>query len=348
MEFLSSDADKALRYTPQEKLGEGAFGEVRLGTDTIKGIFVAMKFVKITTSGTSVPRAVFRELQCLQQLSECQHVVKLLDSYPDETNLCLVFEFLPSDLSEVIGQCSEPLPRAHVKAFSLMIMKGLAYCHAHGVIHRDIKPSNILLSSSGIVKLADFGLARVLDPTDPSSLSHQVATRMYRPPELLFASRHYSFSADIWSAGAVIAELFTLSPLFPGGSDIDQIYRVFQVMGTPTEENWPHADLLPDFSKVQFPFMPALDLGLLFAHSSARDPDIQFISTLLQLSPERRVSARDAVNSDYFLSRPYPSPPALLPVPLRQTAKKSRPIKVASDCRSIVSQLIKVPPNSQF
>jgi cell cycle related kinase len=99
--------------------------------------------------------------------------------------------------------------------------------------------ADILLSPQGQLKLGDFGLARVIDPTDGRSLSHQVATRWYRAPELLFASRRYSFSADMWSVGAVVAELMMLKPLFPGSGDIDQIFRVLQVMGTPTPLNWP-------------------------------------------------------------------------------------------------------------
>lgn len=93
--------------------------------------------------------------------------------------------------------------------------------------------------SSGVVKLADFGLARVYNKDDPDSLSHQVATRQYRAPELLFASRRYSAAVDMWSFAVICIELMTLRPLFPGNNDIDQMYRVFQVMGNPTPERWP-------------------------------------------------------------------------------------------------------------
>lgn len=101
--------------------------------------------------------------------------------------------------------------------------------------------ADLLLTSSGVVKLADFGLARVYDVTEGGvgSMSHQVATRQYRAPELLFASRRYNFAVDVWSAAVVIIELTTLKTLFPGNNDIDQLFRVFQVMGSPTVERWP-------------------------------------------------------------------------------------------------------------
>lgn len=99
---------------------------------------------------------------------------------------------------------------------------------------------DFLLTTHGEVKLADFGLARVLDLKEPRKpLSHQVATRWYRAPELLFASRQYDFSVDIWSVAVVFAELIALKPLFPGNNDIDQMYRVFQVMGSPSPTTWP-------------------------------------------------------------------------------------------------------------
>ena len=98
---------------------------------------------------------------------------------------------------------------------------------------------DLLLTASNQLKLGDFGLARPFNPESKCSLSHQVSTRWYRAPELLFASRHYTLAIDIWSAGAVIAELAGLIPLFPGKNDIDQIYKVFRVMGSPNEDTWP-------------------------------------------------------------------------------------------------------------
>jgi serine/threonine protein kinase len=328
------------RYLCKGKLGEGAFGDVRHGIDNVTGDKVALKFIRVLNKGDGIPRAVFREVEALRQLREGQNIVHLLDVYPDESSLCLVLEYHPSDLSEVISQSKDILPVSHVKAYSRMLLDALAYMHERRVIHRDVKPSNILLSSTGIVKLADFGLARVLtsvpsqasvgpeaamDAPSPTStraahdLSHQVATRWYRPPELLFASRNYTFSADIWSAGAVIAELFALKPMFPGANDIDQMFRVFQVMGSPTVECWPGVDLLPDFNKVSFPDLCALDFSLLIPH--LRGVDVAFLKTMLVLDPAQRSAAADISSCDYFLSHPLPTQVAFLPCHSRKGPK---------------------------
>jgi serine/threonine protein kinase len=98
---------------------------------------------------------------------------------------------------------------------------------------------DILIADNGVVKLGDFGLARICFEEEAGNMSHQVATRWYRSPELLYASRSYDYSVDIWAAGAIFAELFMLTPLFPGHNDIDQMFKVFQVMGTPDAREWP-------------------------------------------------------------------------------------------------------------
>jgi len=328
--FVGTAADDKARsekYIVRGKLGEGAFGDVRHGTDRTTGSKVALKFIRVLNKSGGLPRAVFRELEALRQLGAGRHIVKLLDVFPDETQLCLVLEYLDSDLSEVIGQAQAPLPVAHIKAYSHMLLEALAYVHSKRIIHRDIKPSNILLSAAGVLKLADFGLSRVIGTgTDPAEhgvargtpvgsstqdLSHQVATRWYRPPELLFASRSYTFSADIWSAGAVVAELFALRPLFPGSNDIDQMFRVFQIMGNPTPENWPGVELLPDFNKVCFSALRPISLSLLIPRLGPRD--VQFLESLLALDPAKRCTASDACNADYFHTQPLPSDHFLLP-----------------------------------
>jgi cell cycle related kinase len=249
--------DRNVRYIKLHKIGEGAFGEVKLGRSRCTGAFVALKSIKGvsgdrshffsnetgTHSSALLPKASFRELEALRQLPKSPYVVKLLDIYPDETKIVLVLEYAITDLSVLISKAMRRFDLAFVKHVAIGILCGLNHIHHHGLIHRDIKPSNILFSCDGVPKIGDFGLCRIYDKANPASMSHQVATRWYRAPELLFASRHYGPEVDVWSAGAVIAETIALTPLFPGVNDIDQMSKVFQVMGSPNSENWPVSSL---------------------------------------------------------------------------------------------------------
>nr|KAG5695647.1 hypothetical protein BaRGS_029137 [Batillaria attramentaria] len=130
--------------------------------------------------------------------------------------IVLVFEYMLSDLSEVIRKSERPLTEAQVKSYMLMLFKGLAFLHENNIMHRDLKPANLLISSTGHLKLADFGLARVFHQNQGDrQYSHQVATRWYRAPELLYGARKYDEGVDLWAAGCIFGELLNNSPVFP-------------------------------------------------------------------------------------------------------------------------------------
>lgn len=276
--YNTYDMDTTHKYTPGNIIGEGAFGNVRIGKHNSTGTNVAMKYVKVVARERIIPKAVFREIEALRQLSACRSIVKLYDVFAHETNICLVFEYLETDLGEIISCAKQHFPLQYIKTYIHMMLEPVCYCHKHNIIHRDIKPSNILVNSMGQLKLADFGLARVLPKACTSletnnvgvidndaqfrceSLSHQVATRWYRAPELLFASRHYDFAVDMWALGAIFGDLYSLQPLFPGHNDIDQINKVFQIMGTPNETYWPVSCVNNVMHKWQF--LPFLKINL--------------------------------------------------------------------------------------
>ena len=111
--------------------------------------------------------------------------------------------------------------------------------HKNKILHRDLKPSNILVNSNCTIKLCDFGLVRSLIPSSESIavLTEGVATRWYRAPEVLLGSKSYSTPADIWSFGCIIYEILAQKPLFPGSSTIDQIEKICQFTGYPSEED---------------------------------------------------------------------------------------------------------------
>ena len=105
-------------------------------------------------------------------------------------------------------------------------------------MHRDIKPANLLICKDGVIKLADFGLARAFG-IPVRVYTHEVVTLWYRAPEILLGSNKYSCPVDIWSIGCIFAEMANKRPLFQGDSEIDQLFRIFRVLRTPNEEIWP-------------------------------------------------------------------------------------------------------------
>ena len=152
-----------------------------------------------------------------------------------DLKLFLVFEYLDLDLKRFMDHhCpATGLPLDLVKSYTRQMMTGLAYCHSHRIIHRDLKPQNLLIDSLGHLKLADFGLARAFG-VPARSYTHEVITLWYRAPEILLGAPTYAIPVDIWSAGCIFAELVMRKALFPGDSEIDELFRIFRVLGTPS------------------------------------------------------------------------------------------------------------------
>lgn len=168
------------------------------------------------------------------------------------------------------------ISETHSQSYMHQLLDAIAFCHMHRVLHRDLKPQNLLIDSRGHIKLADFGLARSFN-LPMRGYTHEVITLWYRAPEILLGTKFYATGVDIWSLGCIFAEMvrsehvrvwpefrlikemcgFFLNstqiikkPMFPGDSEIDQLYRIFQYMGTPTESVWPGCTLLPDFKSI--------------------------------------------------------------------------------------------------
>lgn len=126
-------------------------------------------------------------------------------------------------------------------------------------MHRDLKPQNLLIDKNGVIKLADFGLARAFG-LPVKTYTHEVVTLWYRAPEILLGQKQYSTPVDIWSIGCIYAEMAQRRALFAGDSEIDQIFKIFQAQGTPNENHWPSALKLQDF-KPTFPKWKGIPLS---------------------------------------------------------------------------------------
>jgi serine/threonine protein kinase len=159
-----------------------------------------------------------------------------------------------------------------------------------------LKPQNLLIDKEGSLKLADFGLARAIG-IPVRTYTHEIVTLWYRAPEVLLGSKHYSTSVDMWSIGCIFAEMASHTPLFPGDSEIDELFRIFRVMGSPTEESWPGVSSLPDY-KPDFPRWPAVPLTNAVPQL---DPDgLDLLNKMLIYDPGKRISAKRALEHPYF------------------------------------------------
>lgn len=287
------------RYAKIEKVGEGTYGVVYKARDVGTNQIVALKKIRLEAEDEGVPSTAIREISLLKELKD-DNIVKLLDIVHADQKLYLVFEFLDVDLKrymETGNQNRMPITLDIVKKFTYQLNAGLLYCHSHRILHRDLKPQNLLIDKRDNLKLADFGLARAFG-IPMRTYTHEVVTLWYRAPEVLLGSRHYSTAIDMWSVGCIFAEMARQGlPLFPGDSEIDQIFKIFRILGTPNEEVWPGVSGLPDY-KPTFPqwshqditrMVPALD-----------EQAIDMLKRTLIYDSAKRISAKRALVHPYF------------------------------------------------
>ena len=251
--------------------------------------------IRLEAEDEGVPSTAIREISLLKELAH-PNVVSLLDVVHSEAKLYLVFEYLDQDLKKYMDSVDGPLSGMLVKSYLYQLLRGIAFCHSHRVLHRDLKPQNLLIDRNGALKLADFGLARAFG-IPVRTYTHEVVTLWYRAPEILLGSRHYSTPVDMWSIGCIFAEMANKKPLFPGDSEIDELFRIFRTLGTPTDDTWPGVSQLPDY-KATFPKWPATSLAKVC--KSLDDDGLDLLSKMLIYDPSRRISAKESLTHSYI------------------------------------------------
>ncbi|GMH13687.1 hypothetical protein Nepgr_015528 [Nepenthes gracilis] len=413
------------KYEIQERVGSGAYADVYKARRLSDGLFVALKEIHDYQSS-------FREIDALQILQNCPNVVVLHEYFWREgEDAILVLEYLPTDLASVIGEAKKNweggITVGEIKRWMIQILQGVDACHRNSIVHRDLKPSNLLISDEGVLKLADFGQARILlapgftasaddlqhheknAPTlnqegtfqkpevistndnlsqqDPGNQEQQfmtkeeifrelvehkaesfaideidkesnvydgdtsclatcttgeveddplkgsylyeleegeddrygpltscVGTRWYRAPELLYGSIDYGIEIDLWSLGCIFAELLSLDPLFPGTSDIDQLSRIFTILGNLSEETWPGCSNLPDYKSISFcKVINPAGLEAKLPHCSPEE--IGVVRKLLCFNPAGRATAMELLGDQYLNDEPLPVATSDLRVP---------------------------------
>ncbi|KAJ6028562.1 protein kinase [Penicillium herquei] len=302
-------------YQKIEKIGEGTYGVVYKARElNHPNRIVALKKIRLEAEDEGVPSTAIREISLLKEMKD-PNIVQLFNIvHADGHKLYLVFEFLDLDLKKYMealpvseggrgkalpdGSMMSPnlgLGDAMVKKFMAQLVEGVRYCHSHRILHRDLKPQNLLIDREGNLKLADFGLARAFG-VPLRTYTHEVVTLWYRSPEILLGGRQYSTGVDMWSVGAIFAEMCTRKPLFPGDSEIDEIFKIFRVLGTPDEQEWPGVTSFPDY-KSTFPKWKRPDVALV---DGLEEAGLELLDALLEYDPVRRLSAKQACMHPYF------------------------------------------------
>ncbi|KZZ97521.1 Cell division control protein 2 (Cyclin-dependent protein kinase) [Moelleriella libera RCEF 2490] len=304
-------------YQKLEKVGEGTYGVVYKARDLANnGRIVALKKIRLEAEDEGVPSTAIREISLLKEMKD-PNVVRLLNIvHSDGHKLYLVFEFLDLDLKKYMealpvsdGGRGKALPEGSsariqtlglgevvIRKFMMQLCEGIKYCHSRRVLHRDLKPQNLLIDKDGNLKLADFGLARAFG-VPLRTYTHEVVTLWYRAPEILLGGRQYSTGVDMWSVGCIFAEMCTRKPLFPGDSEIDEIFKIFRTLGTPDDEVWPGVTSYPDF-KSSFPKWKRD-----YRHALCQNLDergLEMLESMLVYDPSTRLSAKAACRHPYF------------------------------------------------
>ncbi|KAI4131112.1 MAG: hypothetical protein LQ347_003110 [Umbilicaria vellea] len=239
LEFAASDSVYYRKPGNESVVGSGTYGKVFKAIHVYTKNLVALKKIRMEGERDGFPVTAVREIKLLQSLKH-DNVVSLQEVMVEKNDCFMVFEYLSHDLTGLLNHPTFKLEHAHKKHLAKQLFEGLDYLHRRGVLHRDIKAANILISNEGQLKLADFGLARFFAKRRQLDYTNRVITIWYRSPELLLGETQYGPAVDIWSAACVMMEVFTKHAIFPGdGGEINQLDKIYNVLGTPTRSEWP-------------------------------------------------------------------------------------------------------------
>ncbi|CAD8213627.1 unnamed protein product [Paramecium octaurelia] len=289
------------RFELLEFKGKGAYGVVWKALDRKTNQVVALKKIFDAFHNDTDSQRTFREVIFLEQLRNHENIIRLTSVIKAENNkdLYMVFDYMETDVHNVIR--GDILQSLHKKYIVYQVLKGLKYLHSGQVIHRDLKPSNLLINSECKVKIADFGLARsVAKPDDDSNpiLTESVATRWYRAPEILFGSQLYSKAVDIWSLGCIVGEMLLGKAIFPGSSNFNQIEKIIELLGQPTQEDLEALDA-PMAQQIMQSIKIRQRSSFVQAFPTATEDAIDFLKKTLVYNPNKRMTVEQALEHIY-------------------------------------------------
>ena len=309
------------------KLGEGTFGEVSKAKSKKTGQIVALKKILMHNEKDGFPITALREIKLLKQLDHpniltlVEMAVERPKNAAKKTSMFTVTPYMDHDLSGLLENPDVEFTEPQIKCYMKQLLEGCAYLHENRILHRDMKAANLLINNKGLLQIADFGLARPYDDEPPKrgqgggeatrEYTTLVVTRWYRPPELLLQLRRYTTAIDLWGVGCVFGEMFKGKPILAGSTDLNQAQLIFNLVGSPTDENMPGWRDLPGVDgTIEFTARPAT---IRREFAKIGDLALSLLTELLKLDWRKRINAIDALEHPYFHTDPLPARPGDIP-----------------------------------
>ncbi|KAE8230538.1 hypothetical protein CF326_g4459 [Tilletia indica] len=289
------------------QIEEGSYGVVFRAKDKETGEIVALKKLKMDKEKNGFPITSLREIRTLMEARH-PNVVEVKEIVVGDTllQIYIVMEFVEHDLKTLLSTMRTPFLQSEIKTLMLQLLSAVSLLHSNWIVHRDLKTSNLLMNNRGMMKLADFGLARLFgDPL--GDMTTLVVTLWYRAPELLLGAKEYDTKIDMWSVGCILGELLLKEPLFTGKNEADQVVKIFKLLGQPTEAAWPGYSKLPDARLASSVAQPYSALRSKFKYCS--DSCLDLLKKLLAYDPAQRLSADEALSHPWFSESPAPAHP---------------------------------------
>lgn len=293
------------RYEIIEVLGTGAYGVVISAVDSTTGEKIAIKKIEKAFDHPIFTKRTLRELRIMRLLDNSNVLgtkgLQLPKSYETLNEIYVMMELMDTDLSSIIKSDQE-LTDDHVQFFLYQLLRGAKFMHSAKILHRDLKPRNLLVNANCDLKICDFGLARAEQGNynvKTAQMTDYVATRWYRAPECLFSFRQYTSAIDVWSIGCILGELLLRRPLLPGNDTQHQIKLIFNLVGTPSNEDIERIPNPKSREKVRaFPSQQSPTIDAIFADQNPAAVDL--LKKMLKFDVAKRISVEEALNHPYM------------------------------------------------
>ncbi|XP_057965208.1 serine/threonine-protein kinase MHK isoform X1 [Malania oleifera] len=306
------------RYKILKELGDGTCGRVYKAVNMETYEIVAVKKMKRKFYFWEDCMSL-RELKALRKLKH-PNIIMLKEVVRENNELFFIFEYMEYNLYQIMKERRRHFSEEEIRRFMSQVLQGLAHMHKNGYFHRDLKPENLLVTND-VIKIADFGLAREVSLTPP--YTDYVSTRWYRAPEVLLQSSMYTPAIDMWAVGAILAELFTLFPIFPGESEIDQFYKICCVRGTPDWRAFPQAMNVSQLVNITYSEILPANLSDIIPNASLEAIDL--IMKLCSWDPLRRPTAEQSLQHPFFHVGTWVPYPLRDPLQLKPNATRVEP-----------------------